>query len=650
MANPGQLGLTPEQKLVVGAGVTPETFGDEKPIFEGLEGRGDNPDPKKEKDKVKLWLERVRIAAKQLEFERERLGVPRFLEEYEGNYQVMLGRMRVPPINEVYSYIQSLISLLINRDPYIAVNAEKTGTIKGAKILEAAVNYFWRELKIKDEVEDELIDVGLAGSAFHKDGVNKESVGSADQLKQDIEKLYSLRVSFRDMVWNIGARKVPTDCQWMAQRIVRPTADVKEQYGARAAGLKGGPHPDLSPAETKSALFKDDLNFSTLWEIWDAMNKQFFLLAENHDKFLRKPQNWPEHMDEFPYSHLYFNRIPDKPCPLPDVAPFEPQILEKIKLVAMALNHVKRWNRQAFVKRGSMRRAEMDKFERGVDGAIIQIDGGAPADVVRPTDYPALQGDVYAILVRLDQIIATVSGTPAQLQGGQAKSPTRTLGELEMQTQGGMNRVQRKVDRVETHVENIARHMIANMKANFDMPTVVKITGMQPQEILQAFPQNADPQTGSIVFTKEDIIGEYDVEVKAGSTLPLNKEGRMAILRTVLEQAARLAQAPSVPPFLQVVIEELLRDLDIKSLEQAFKMQTQAAEQKAKAQAQEQGIESQKTAAEADKRRAQASNIRADTAIETGRALNEANQAGVLPQAIELGRGLGQFPADGEGQ
>lgn len=636
------IGLLPEQKLLVGAGVTEETFGDRTPLFD----REGNIDPKKEKDKVRFWLDRVQIAKMKRDQVHQDLGVERFLKEYQGEYEVTLGRMRVPPIGEVYAYVQSLIALLINRNPHIAVNANVRGSIQGAIIFEELVNYFFRELDNKEEISDELIDVALAGSGWHKVGVVAKTEGRGDVLKDMRDILYSMRVSFRDMVWNIGARKAPDDCVWMAQRIVRPTSQVKEKYGTRAIGLKGGPHPDLTKDQVNASVFKDDLNYSTLWEIWDREHKETFLIAEDHEKYLRVPRPWPKYLDEYPFQHLWFNRIPDKSFPLPDIQPFEPQILEKIKLVAMALNHVKRWNRQALIKRGAMRRAEMDKFERGGDGTIIEIDAASPADAVKALEYPPLQGDVYAILSRLDEIINSTSGQPSAMQGGTDRAPTRTLGQLQLQQQGGQNRVAFKQDRVERHIEKIARQLIAHIKRNMPLEAMLKITGMPPRKIVEAFGQKFDPKTKTLKFTNDDIQGEYDVSVKAGSTLPLNREGRLAVLQQVLVQSARLAQMESLPPFIQVVIEEILRDFDIESLKAAFEAQTQQAQQKAQQKAQQEGVDTSKTAAEADKRKAQAEQIRAETRMDGAEMLLNASKEGVLPEAVEFGRGQGLLPSD----
>ena len=603
--------------------------------------------PTTESGRVKMWLDRVNVARKYRDRLLDDYGVERFVKEYYGEYDVRLGNVVAPPINDVYAYTQATIAGLSFKDPYISVNAKKKGTILGSHILEAAVNYYWRELQTKQELELELLDVVLAGHAWHKVGTSTKTVGTGSELKLASEKLYSDRVSWRDIVFNIGSRRPPIDCQWMAQRIVKPTADVKEQYQGTSK-LEGGPHPALNESEIKYAQFKDDLNYSVLWEIWDAKSRKVYLVAEGFDKFLKQPMDWPDFMDEYPFQFLWFNAMPDQPYPIPDIRPWEPQILEKIKLIAMALNHVKRWNRQLLVHEGAIKQSELDKLEKGIDGSFI-FTTEPVSQAAMPLQYAALQPEIFSLLPMLENIANNVNGQPAVDRGASSQVKTRTLGELEMIKSGAKSRTDRKVDRFETHIENIARQLIAHMKANFDLEKVVKITGKEPQEIIAAFGDKYDPQSKTIVFTKEDIQGEYDVEVKAGSTLPLDNATKRAILQEVLGAAEKLAQLPQLPPFIQVVISELLRDFDIKELEVAFEAQNQQAAQEAGAQGQNKAIELEKIQAETSKREAQAKNINTKTAIETATALHQANQAGVLPEAIKIGQGMGALPSSVRG-
>lgn len=594
-----------------------------------------------EESQVRLWLDRISVSRRWRDRIHEDAGVKRFLEEYNGQYNVRLANMTVPPINDVYAYVQASIAGLYFKNPYIAVNAKKTGTILGSYILESGVNYFIRELNTQDEVEKEIVDTLLVGDGYHKVGKNVKTIGSPESLKLVTDKIYSVRVSWRDIVFNIGTREIAKDSVWMAQRVVRPTYEVRDMYDC--PDLVGGPHPGLSEGEIKSAQFKDDLNFTVLWEIHDIKSKKIYTVAEGYYKKFLKQAKWPSYMDEFPFQNLWFNYVPDEPFHMSDIKPWEPQILEKIKLVAMILNHVKRWSRQLLVKEGGIANSQLTKLEQGIDGAMIMTKG-EPAVVAQVLQYAPMPPEVFTLIQILDQIRNEVNGQPSVDRGATETTKTRTLGELEFIKAGAKGRTDRKIRRIEQHMENIARHIIAHMKDHFDLEQAVKITGDPPDAILKAFGDKYDPVSNTVTFTKDDITGEYDVEVRAGSTLALDKTTRSQVLGQILDKAAQLAQLPSIPPFLEAVITEMLRDFDIQALEQAFQKQQEAAQVEMGKQTALQQVDAQKTQAETDKRSAQAQQIRAETAQMAADSLLNASKEGVLPEAIELGRGLGQLP------
>lgn len=599
--------------------------------------------PTTEEQHVRLWLDRVSVSKRWRDQHHEETGVPRYVEEYNGLYKVKLANILVPPINDVYAYVQASIAGLYFKNPYITVNAKKKGTILGSYILESAVNYYFRELGTKDEVEKEIVDVILTGDAFHKVGKNVKTIGTPETLKLVDEKLYSVRVSWRDIVFNLGTREIAKDSVWMAQRIIRPTHEIKEMFPGND-DLVGGPAPMISKTEFESAMFKDDLNFSTIWEIHDAKTKKIYTVAEGYTKkFLKKPTKWPEYMDEFPFLNLWFNYVPDLPYHMSDIKPWEPQILEKIKLVAMILNHVKRWSRQLLVKEGAINNSQLTKLEQGVDGAMI-LTKANPSEVAMVLQYAPMPPEVFTLIQILDQISKEVNGQPSVDRGAPEATKTRTLGELEFIKAGAKGRTDRKVNRIESHLQNIARHLIAHMKSDFDVEQAVKITGEPPDVVLKAFGDKYDPVSQTVTFTKDDIVGEYDVEVRAGTTLALDKQTRTQILSMVLDKAAQLAALPSIPPFLETVIMELLRDYDIQSLEEAFARQQDEMKVKQGQDAAVQQVDAAKTQAETDKRSAQADQIRAETATMGATTLLNAAKEGVLPEAIEIGRGMGQLP------
>lgn len=567
----------------------------------------EKPEKQSTAKQVALWHERIGMAKKSQDSWADDSGAKRFVKEYKGDYGIMfhtrLKKVPIPPINEVFAYVQSDIATTYSRDPYITVNAE-AGTTKGAALWEVILNYYWRFLKTKEEIEHEIIDKDLIGYAWHKVGYNS-STG----------KIYSNWVDWKDVLWNISSKRPPEDCYWMAQRITMPLEDVKKLY-PKCKGLEGVPSPDVDDDAYKKAAYKDDIKVAVLWEVWDKREKQIYLMAEGlKDKYLTDPKPWPEYQENFPFCMYWDFLVPGQARPMSAIAPWEPQILEKMVILGSAVNHVKRWNRQAFVKNGTIDDNSLDKYERGDDGSIIVYNGDG-ADI-KFADFGQLPTDFYMLMDRLEAIERGINGQPEFTRGGTTKTNTRTIGELQLMDQGSKGRQERKVDRLETHLENIARLMKVNLEGNFDLEETIKITGEMPEKVIQALGQNYDSQTQTVKFTPEDIKGEYDVDIKAGSTLPLNKENRTRISEMILNTIAQVvASGKNISPFLNAIIQSILKDSDMKGFQEAYDLEVQEKIKAAQEKQGEQSVEQQKTQAEAAKRIAQAEQIKVDTQLE----------------------------------
>jgi hypothetical protein len=542
----------------------------------------EEPKPKVGPEAVKLWHERISIALKVAEEWARKEGPERITQEYLGKFDMFFNGLKrnipVAPINEIYAYVQSDLSHTYNRDPYISVNP-KSGTVLGARLWEVIINYYWRHLNLKDEVEIEIIDKDLTGSGFHKVGWNVESKGAEEELKIIQESLYSKRVDWKDIIWNLGAEKVPDDCLWMAQRIVKPLEVIKKKY-KNAKTLKGVRPPELAKDAYDKSSYKDDISVAIIWEVWDKETRQVYLVAEGlRDKYLDKPKPWPEYMDDFPFLMYWDTYAPGKRRPMSPILPWEPQVHEKMIIMAATVNHAKRWNRQMLVKKGAISNNDLDKIERGDDGAIIDYTGSGDLDKnIKFIDWGSFPVDYVAVMDRLSAIERDTNGQPEFERGGVTKTATRTEGELQMIQAGAKGRQDRKIDRFETHLENIASQMMAHLKANFDFEETVRITGETPQDVLEALGDHLDQENGTVKFTPQDIEGDYEVEIKSGSTLPLNKETKQQILQLVLGVIAKVSGLP-LPPTLRAIITEMLADYDIKSLEEAFKQEMQASDQ-----------------------------------------------------------------------
>lgn len=551
------------------------------------------------------------------------------LGELKNKYDVVLGNTQVPPIAEMFAYKDAALANLYYKDPYIAINAKKDATILSAYILEAGVNHLWKELKLKPDIELQITDALFVGHAWNKVGNSTKTSGSGDLLNIIEDSIYANRVSWRDMYMNVGCKNPPKDNIWIAQRIYRPTQDVKKDYPKVAKRLTGSSYPSIDIKYMKNILYGEDFNYTAIYEIWDAHERMIYLVADEiNDRFLEDPRPWPDYLEEYPFQMLSFHNIPDEPYPQSDVAPWEPQVKEKIKLFTMCLNFAKRWNRQMLLKKGTMGLQEIDKFEKGIEGSILQAaTTGDIQAAVKMLDWGSMPPDFYMLIDRLDALIDRIRGQSQFMQGGVTKTSTRTEGELQLIKGGADARTDRKQDRIENHCANIARQLVMQMKNNFDVPYIAKITGKEPPEIIKAFQDQGmfDPRSQTIKFDKSAISGEFDVGIKAGSTLPLDKGSRDKILNSVYQMSIPLASAPSIPPFIGEIIKELLRDYEIKGLEKAFDEQLQMQDQNQQNQAMVQESTMAKTESETQKRQAQAQQINAETIIKSANALGKAS-------------------------
>lgn len=583
----------------------------------------------KESQQVQKLQDRISVSKRWREQVAEENNWENLLGELKNKYDVVLGNVQVPPIAEMFAYKDTMLSNLYYKDPYIAVNAKKNATILSAYILEAGVNHLWKELKLKQDIELQITDALFVGHAWNKVGNSTKTSGSGDLLQIIEDSVYANRVSWRDMYMNVGCKNPPKDNIWLAQRIYRPTEDVKKDYPKVAKRLTGSSYPSIDIKYFKNILYKEDFNYTAIHEIWDAHERMIYLVADEvNDRYLEDPRPWPEWLEEYPFQMLSFHNIPDEPYPQSDVAPWEPQVKEKIKLFTMCLNFAKRWNRQMLIKKGTMGLQEIDKFEKGIEGSILTAStNGDIQQAMKMLDWGSMPPDFYMILDRLDSLIDRIRGQSQFQQGGVTKTATRTSGELELIKGGADARSDRKQDRIENHCGNIARQLIMQMKNNFDVPYIASITGQEPPEIIQAFKDQGiyDPASQTIKFDKSQIEGDFDVSVKAGSTLPLDKMTRDKILNSVYQMSIPLASAPSVPPFIAEIVKELLKDYGIKGLEQAFDQQQAAVAQKDQGNAMEQEAQMAKTESETQKRQAQAQQINTETVISTANAMGKAS-------------------------
>jgi hypothetical protein len=586
-------------------------------------GDGETPEQKDEKAEVKAWLRTISKTEKFRDKEGEKQGWKRFISEFKGDWQFLQDKVKIPlvPINLVYAYVKTEIARLYFRDPWITINPKRKEDIGAAQIAEQVINYVWGELKLKSEIKKVLTEELVIGHGWIKVGYvaefgtvesqpkepEKRSPGrprKGEETRVDTneylksENVFAYYVKYDDIIFDPSATyPAPHNARWMAQKIVKPLRAVQESGiyehtdDLRSSSVLGDDETDAS-LDGNMEMNKD-IKSVILWEIYDLDHMKVTTVSPGCEYKLREI-DYPDYLNaELPFVQFAFNFIPGEVYPLSDIAPHEPQIIELIKMQAIELNHLKRWNRQIIVAPDFFTKEEEDKFRDGADGAIIKgnVTAGQSLDAnfyIPP--YAPVQQDVYGVWNQVMDVWRNVAGQSNLERGATEKAPTRTLGELRLQLQGGRARADEKIDLLEDAIETVARKLLVIMQKKFDLPKIARIVGEKTiqEKLAGVLPQrpSAQPQIGgqpnpvadksmttafSFTWNKTDIMGDMDVDVVAGSTVPMDKEAQIEIMEKMIPLLPGIGAGPGTPA-AQAFGKEMVRLIGMKSLEEVIEI------------------------------------------------------------------------------
>lgn len=587
--------------------------------FKEKVGVSETPNSGAEKSEVEAWLRTIEATVKWRDGIGQKSGWKRYINEYKSNWDFLQSAVSIPltPVNLVYSYTKTEIARLYFRDPWITVNAKRVEDIGAAQIAEQVVNYMWEDLRLKPQIKDALLEAILVGHSWMKVGYAAEFGTVESQPKESAEKkgpgrppkkfkevetneyvksesVFAYHVSYKDIIFDPSATFPAThNARWMAHKIVKPyRAVVQSGIYEHTDSLKPNVYVDDPnvPYDTPDSLkegFGKDVRSVVLWEIYDLDHQTITTVSPGCPHKLREVP-LPDYLNGgFPFVQFAFNPVPGDVYPMSDIAPHEGMILELTKILSIEMNHLKRWNRQIIVDADTFTPDEAAKFKDANDGAVITAQSGGARDKIFIPPYAPVQSDVYAIWNQVFDIWRSIAGQTQADQGGQPKAQTRTLGELRMQLQGGKARADEKVDVLEDSIAEVARKILTIIQKKYDLPKIARIVGPKSvqEKILKILPDRPSAQPmmpGSqepnplqpksfesdfgFSWNKTDIMGEMDVDVLAGSTVPMDRESQLQIMEKMIPLLPAAGVTPGSPA-AKAFAREFMRLVGMTSLE-----------------------------------------------------------------------------------
>jgi hypothetical protein len=578
-------------------GGTDNVSGDDRKI-----GSAESPNSdESEKSEVTQWLSAIKKAQEWRDRTDAFQNANRYVNEYKGKWEWLAQTISIPlvPLNLVFAYVKTEIARLYFHNPWITVSPKKTEDIPAAKIAEVVINDVWKKLKLKVQGKLALRDALLVGHGWIKVGYTmetgtvesrpKEKKKPGRPKKEDVsvvdvnttiksESAFAYHVPYKNVVFDPGATWPAMEtARWVAIKWEKPLRAIKESWiYDHADEVK----PDGGDSMKEPNKDTSNVTKATGWEIYDLDHMKVVTVSPGCAYKLREI-DYPDYLnEELPLVEFSFNPVPEEPYAMSDIAAHEPQIIELSKMMCIMINHLKRWNRQIFMKPGLMTDENKTNFKNAADGAIIEIQGDPSKDFFIPP-YAPVQQDIYGVWNLCMEMWKNICGQGSMDRGAEGKAATRTLGELRAQLEGGRSRSDEKLDVMEDSLGELARKLLYILQTKYDLPKLAQVVGNK--NIMDALKLRPTVQTGNALqpvsvtgeqgftWNKEDIQGELEVDVLAGSTAPLDKESQIEQFEKLMPIMPALGVGPGSPP-AKAFGREFMRLIGIPSLEMIMDM------------------------------------------------------------------------------
>jgi len=482
-------------------------------------------------------------------------------------------------VNLAFSTVNVIEPSVAVNHPKITVLANQEQNQDRAVFVESVINYLWRHHDYQKAFRRSVKDFLILGHGWLKVGWKFVEI---ERQMSDEERRYSLDTanaevrdfayenpqlagdlpSGQDLVDSVPSTMVEVvedqafverispfdmfvdaeatcleDAKWIAQRIVRPLAEVKKDKRFKAharrtleadAGLKMRWDSDYEREQ-----YSEHVDRVTLYEYYDIKKGTISVCSHDGQTFLLDPTPMPYDFG-IPFVMLRNYDVPDQFYPMGDLEAIESLQEELNQTRSQMVNHRKRYARKYLYHERSFGPEGREALESDTDGRFVPVvdENRNLADVVIPLAQVPLAPEIYNHSSIIEGDINVVSGV-SEYARGQMPEVRRTATEASIIADAGNARASDKLAKIELFIGYVARKIIQLMQQYMTQEQMVRITGKNDKKLY-------------VAYTRDDILGEYDYSVEGGSTQPMNETARR-------QQAISLMNA--IGPLVGVVID-----------------------------------------------------------------------------------------------
>lgn len=457
--------------------------------------------------------------------------------------------------NIVQSIASSFMPFLLNGEIKFKVKPRRPQDVNAAEIQTSLLNYEWNERSMTEEVKKAIDDVVIIGWGV----VRTEYVVEVDESKRKDEVIeyrdyvkkdasFIERVSPFDFIHDLSARdgtlKTARFCAERSYHVLqdlmanpRYDKDVLNMIHAggypismRSAfsGPTGAPYDSFSSSDMMIRTPEDSL--IPIWTIWDKRSRKVITMPEGIPHPL-EVRDWPyDYLDGFPYVMIPFLRAPGQVYPI--------GVARQLKDAQLQANRIRTQQIQNIRAQKNMYGYDTNKVEKeaiqdfadlpALSAIPMQGEGG-----VFPIANPPMNRDTLIVEQSIAADARAATGADALFQGQPLPDRT-TASEVGARTNLLRLKADDKISNVEKGITDIARQVLAHLKAHRLQNDVIEIVGLLGSQWKE--------------YTSDEIQAETDVTVSyfgAPKTNPdIERQQKLNAFQLVTQALPGMQQQP----------------------------------------------------------------------------------------------------------
>jgi hypothetical protein len=524
----------------------------------------------------------------------------RYIDLYSGRHWDSKSGTDQLIVNLIFSTINVMAPAVAINNPRFVVNARKPEQAPQAIVTEEVLNYAWRKNEFQRDFRLAVLDWLITGQGWLKigykstkkpqrkgtDGVaphnsdagsgsegGEEGIDDREDVEGNVESELNVdpgddrpfveRLSVFDIYVDPDARH-PKEMRWIAQRTWRPVADVQvdSRYSPTQRTRVSGSH--WSPWSTESGDGRADsdgsekpnkgaLTYAEVIEFYDIKRNTVSTFAIDADGeagdepdagFLIKPADIP-YASGHPFVMLRNYEVPDHFYCMGDVQQIESLQLELNETRTQMLNYRKKFRRAWTYRKDAFDREGIQALESDEDNVMIPVQSDeALSGVLQPVPAIISPAEFFDQSAMIQNDMDMVSGVSDYAKGNPQSTTRRTATEAAMIADAANARAQDRLMKIELVLSECGQRVIQLMQQY--------MTGEQVARVVTL------PVTGWVNYDKDYIQGEFDYEVRGGSTEPQNETFRRQSALQLADVSAQFVDMGVADPV--ALYQKLLRD------------------------------------------------------------------------------------------